>query len=184
MLDIFGDDNDADIDVDNPLSRSEADDYTPEAFDNYLTAEVIADRGGEILRGTVKSWERDNNGMPIGMLNPNPLLDTREYLVCFEDGTEETYTANLIAECLYLQIDDRGRRLQIMKEIIDHDKHDKALKDEDAFYPTKSGPRPKCTTRGWKLLVEWNDGTNSWVPLRDLVDSYPVELTDYAATNN
>jgi hypothetical protein len=30
----------------------------------------------------------------------------REYLVCFDDGTEETYTANLIAESLYSQIDD------------------------------------------------------------------------------
>jgi hypothetical protein len=84
MFDIFGDDNDADINMDNPLSRSEADDYAPEAFDNYLTAEVIADRGRELLRGTVKCRKRDNDGMPIGTANPNPLLDTREYLLCSE----------------------------------------------------------------------------------------------------
>ena len=184
MLDIFGDDNDADIDVVDPLSRAEADDYTPEAFDKYITAEIVTDRGGELLRGTVKSRKRDNDGQPIGTSNPNPLLDTREYLVCFEDGTEETYTANLIAECLYSQIDDGGRRLQIMKEIIDHDKSDNALKDEDTFYSTKSGPKPKRTTRGWRLLVEWNDGSNSWVPLKDLKDAYPVQIADYAVTNN
>ena len=96
LVDIFGDLHDATEDG-NELHRSGADDYTPEAFDQYLTAEVVTDRGGDILRGTVKSRKRDHDGKPIGSSNPNPLLDSREYLVCFEDGTEETYTANLIA---------------------------------------------------------------------------------------
>ena len=49
-----------------------------------------------MLRGTFKSRKQDNDGKPIGSSNPNPILDTREYLVCFEDGMEDTYTANLI----------------------------------------------------------------------------------------
>ena len=108
--DLFNDqddhfDNDTDGPVDDKLRRSEADDYSPEAFDNYLTAEIVTDRGGEILRGTVTSRKRDRDGTPIGTAHANPLLDTREYLICFDDGTEETYTANLIAESLYSQID-------------------------------------------------------------------------------
>jgi hypothetical protein len=51
-----------------------------------LTAEIVTDRGGEVLRGTVKSRKRDHDGKPIGLSNPNPLLDSREHLVCFEDG--------------------------------------------------------------------------------------------------
>ena len=186
LVDIFGEMNDAEEEDkdENPLKRSDADEYTPEAFDKYLTAEIVTDRGGDLLRGTVKSRKRDSDGKPKGSSNPNPLLDTREYLVCFEDGTEETYTANLIAECLYSQIDDEGRRLQVMKEIIDHNKGRNALSDEDAYYSTKAGPRPKRTTRGWRLLIEWNDGSSSWVPLADLKDSYPVQVADYAVTNN
>jgi hypothetical protein len=97
VVDIFGDWNDAPGAEENLLG-SDADDYTPEAFDQYLTAEIVTNRGGEPLRGTLKSRKRDYDGKPIGSSNPNPLLDTREYLDCFEDGTEETYTANLIAE--------------------------------------------------------------------------------------
>jgi hypothetical protein len=102
LIETFGDWNDASDDgVDNigHLRRFDADEYTPEAFDQCLTAEIVTDRGGKVLRGTVKSRnKRDHDGKPIGSSNPNPLLDTREHLVCFEDGTEETYTANLIAE--------------------------------------------------------------------------------------
>ena len=171
--------------IDNDLRRLDADDYTPEAFDKYLTAEIVTDRGGEVLRGTVLSRKRDRDGVPTGTANANPLLDTREYLVCFEDGTEETYSANLIAECLYSQIDDDGRRLQVMQEIVDHVKTNNAIADdENAYYSTKSGRKPKRTTKGWKFLVEWKDGTSSWIPLVDMKESYPVQVADYAMANN
>ena len=187
-IDLFGDGDDFDYEddpVEEQLRRSEADDYTPEAFDKYLTAEIVTDRGGEILRGTVTSRKRDRDGVPTGKANANPLLDTREYLVCFEDGTEDTYTANLIAESLYSQIDDGGRRLQVMREIVDHEKSNEALVDDDnAYYSTKSGRKPKRTTKGWKFLVEWKDGLTSWVPLVDMKESYPIQVADYATTNN
>ncbi|KAI2507343.1 Reverse transcriptase (RNA-dependent DNA polymerase) [Fragilaria crotonensis] len=178
--------NDAEIDEaeENALKRSDADEYTPEAFDKYLAAEIVTDRGGELLRGSVKSRKRDSDGKPIGSANPNSLLDTREYFICFEDGTEETYTTNLIAECLYSLIDDQGRRLQVMKEIIDHDKGQNALSKEDSYYSSKAGPKPKRTMRGWRLLVEWDDSSSSWISLADLKDLYPVQVADYAVLNN
>ncbi len=137
-----------------------------------------------MLRGTVTSRKRDTDGKPIGSSNPNPILDSREYLVCFEDGTEDTYTANLIAECIYSQIDDKGRQLLLMQEIIDHKKTARALSEEDAYYSTKSGPKPKRTSRGWRLFVEWwKDGTSSWGSLADLKDSYPEQVADYGLAN-
>jgi hypothetical protein len=42
---------------------------------------------------------------------------------------------------------------------------------------------PKKTTRGWKLLCQWKDGTTSWVPLIELKDSNPVELAEYAVAS-
>ena len=79
-VDILGDMDDA-TDDDAVQLRADADEYTPEAFDKYLSAQIVTDRGGEMLRGTVKSRKRDNDGLPIGSSNPNPILDTREYLV-------------------------------------------------------------------------------------------------------
>jgi hypothetical protein len=40
--------------------------------------------------------------------------------------------------------------------------------------------RRKLTTRGWELLVEWKDGLSGWVSLKDLKESYPIELALYA----
>jgi hypothetical protein len=42
---------------------------------------------------------------------------------------------------------------------------------------------PKKTTRGWKLLVRWKDGSTRWVRLEDLKESNPVELAEYAVGN-
>ncbi|KAI2502008.1 Reverse transcriptase (RNA-dependent DNA polymerase) [Fragilaria crotonensis] len=71
-----------------------------------------------------------------------------------------------------------------MQEIVDHEKSHSALREDEAYYSTKTGPKPKRTTKGWRLLVEWKDGSSTWVPLADLKDSYPVQVADYAVTNN
>ena len=118
------------------------------------------------------------------IIEPEPIIGHSRILGVFQDGTEVIYTTNLIAECLYSQIDDHGRRLQVMKEIVDHDKGRDALIDEDAYYSTKAGPNPKRTTRGWRLLVEWKNGSSSWVPLIDMKDSYPDQVADHVVLNN
>ena len=43
--------------------------------------------------------------------------------------------------------------------------------------------RPKVTTRGWELLVQWKDGSVSWEKLKDLKESNPVEVAEYAVAN-
>ena len=42
---------------------------------------------------------------------------------------------------------------------------------------------PKRTTKGWKLLVEWKDGSSNWIPLKDLKASNPVETAEYTVAN-
>ncbi|MCK7497545.1 MAG: hypothetical protein MZW92_47270 [Comamonadaceae bacterium] len=95
--DIFIDDEPTSDPVEEPMP--EADEwYSPEAYDQYLTASVLMDRGGEGMLGTVKSRKRDSEGNPVGRSNTNPLLDTREYEVEFPDGSIDVLTANTIAE--------------------------------------------------------------------------------------
>ena len=36
------------------------------------------------------------------------------------------------------------------------------------------------TTCGWKLLVLWKDGSETWIPLKDMTESHPVETAEYA----
>ena len=36
------------------------------------------------------------------------------------------------------------------------------------------------TTKGWKLCIEWKDGTTTWERLADLKESNPVEVAKYA----
>ena len=47
--------------------------------------------------------------------------------------------------------------------------------------PQKSGQRkPIKTTKGWKLKVLWKDGTEEWIPLKDMKESNQVETAEFA----
>ena len=162
----------------------EADDFTPEAYDEYLTAEVLLPNMGEMTKAKVVGRKRDADGNPIGRRNTNPLLDTRQYEVEFADGATDVFTANLIAENIYSQVDDEGNSYSIMSEIVDHKSDGSAVHKDDGMEITKDGTsRPRRTTKGWKLLVAWKGGTSSWIPLKDLKESYPVQVAEYALAN-
>ena len=118
------------------------------------------------------------------MRNANPMLDTRQYEVEFANGATDVFTANLIAENLYSQVDDEGRSHSIMSEILDHKSDGAAVRKDDGMELSKDGSsRPRRTTKGWKLLVAWKGGTSSWITLKDLKESYPVEVAEYALPN-
>ena len=127
----------------------------------------------------------DDNGNPVGKANDNPILDTRQYEVEFLDGTTEILTANTIADNLLSQVDDEGHKQLLLSKIIDHQKYEDAISQEDGTFTTFSGQkRKRTTTKGWELCVEWKDGSHTLVPLKDLKNSNPVELAQYASNNN
>jgi Reverse transcriptase (RNA-dependent DNA polymerase) len=163
----------------------EAEDFDAEAFDNYISAQVLLPKGDSLVSGQVIKRKRDSNGNPIGHSNNNPLLDTRVYEVQFPDGTEQEYTANLIAESLYSQVDDEGNQFILLDEILDHKSDSTAITIENMYVEGSDGANPhlKRTTKGWKLLVLWKDGTTTWVPLKDLKESNPVQVAEYAIGN-
>jgi hypothetical protein len=54
-----------------------------------------------------------------------------------------------------------------MSEITDHETDGTAVSKDDGYEVMRNGQqRPRHTTRGWKLLVQWKDGSMSWVPLK------------------
>jgi hypothetical protein len=157
----------------------EMDDFTPETFDEYLSAQVVLPVGDTMQRGEVICRRRDHNGRPFGLRNANPMLDTCEYEVLFPDGTQQSYMANAIAENLYSQVDSEGHTFAVLQEIIGHERDRTAVSSSDL-----SDGKPCFTTKGWKLQVAWKDGTSSLVPLREMKDSYPLQTAEYAVANS
>ena len=161
------------------------DDSTPDLFDLYLNAELLLpDSGDNVVRARVVKRAKGEDGNPIGLQHKNPLFDTRAYTVEFPDGSTAEYQANIIAENLFSQSDSEGRQFMVMKEICDHRKDGRAIPISDGFSTSKNGNKtPKQTTIGWQLLVEWKYGSSDWTDLKDLKESNPVELAEYAVAN-
>lgn len=154
------------------------DEYTPESYDEYLLAQVSLPVGEKIMRGEIIRRKQDQNGRPVGVRNANPILDTREYEVQFPDGTVQSYIANSIAENLYSQVDAEGHSFSIFEEIIGHKKDDSAISTDEL-----SDDKPYFTTKGWKFLISWKDGTSSYVPLREMKKTYPLQTAEYAVSH-
>ncbi|KAI2490354.1 Reverse transcriptase (RNA-dependent DNA polymerase) [Fragilaria crotonensis] len=68
----------------------------------------------------------------------------------------------------------------LLSGIVDHRKEETALSRDDMYIKHGSNKQLKKTTKGWKLCVEWKDGSTSWERLADLKESNPVELAEYA----
>ena len=131
----------------------EADDVPD--LDRLIGAEVVLPQDGVRMQsGKVVGRVTDGSGKPIGVYNKDPLLDTRVYEVIFPDGDSQQYSANLIAESIYMQCDEDGRREQMLDEIIGHDKSDDALTRNEV---KQSGKHQKHirTTKGWKPRMKW-----------------------------
>ena len=162
---------------------AEADEYPD--FDNYIHANLLLDVGGEKLQGRVIKRAKGPDGAKKGRAHPNPMFDTRSYLVEFKDGSVSEYTANIIAENIYSQVDKEGRSFAILQEISGHRKEPgTAVEPAEAYITSANGNKsPKRTTKGWSLQVEWKGGEQEWIPLKDLKVSNPIEVAEYAVAN-
>ena len=158
----------------------EMDEDDPDTYDQYVGATVKLPIGDKFVAGKVRSRKRELDGSVKGRANPNPILDTRTYEVEFPDGQVTEYTANVIAESMYAQCDVEGNEFLLLDSIVDHHKDGDAVKMQDAYIQHGSNRKLRQTTKGWKLCVEWKDGSTSWERLADLKESYPIEVAEYA----
>ena len=162
---------------------AEADNYTPDILnDTYLGMELALPRDGEGPEfARVTKRLRDKDGLPIGTADDNPIIDTRLYEVEYLDGHKASLAANAIAENLFAQVDDEGNRFITLDSIMDHRVDGTQLTADDAFITSHNGGRRrKETTKGWEILLQWKDGSSTWEKLKDIKDSYPINLAEYA----
>ncbi len=88
-------------------------------------------------------------------------------------------SANVIAENMMAQCDPEGSQHLLMEAIVDHKTDNHAVKFADRFVTLNGRQHWHKTMAGWKLCVQWKDGSTSWERLADL-KSCPVEVAEYA----
>jgi hypothetical protein len=122
------------------------------------------------------------DGTTTGSYADNPILNSIIYEVEFPDGQMKEYAANTIAENMLTQVDSDGYSTTLIQGIIDYRKDDAtAVPKSDKWVITARGQRRlRMSTVGWKLLVQWRDGSESWIPLKDMKESHPVETAEFA----
>ena len=95
--------------------------------------------GGKLARGHVNKRKRDHDDNVIGNANANPILDTREYEVEFDDGGVSHLTANAFAQSMYNMCDNEGNRTLNFDAIIDHQRCSTALTYADQKFVDSHG---------------------------------------------
>lgn len=151
-----------------------------DTHDQYVGAEVTLPIGGRMMNAKVRGRKRMADGSVVGRANANPILDTRTYDVEFPDGQIVEMAANVIAQNMYSMCDEEGNQYLLLAGIVDHRKEAGAVSRADMYIQKGSNTHIRKSTRGWRLCVEWKDGSTSWERLADLKESNPVEVADYA----
>jgi hypothetical protein len=153
-------------------------------YERILHSEVSLQLGDEMSVGHVTKRAIGPDGTIAGTYDENPYLNSMIYEVEFPDEQVQEYAANTIAENMLTQVDEDGFSPTMMSAIIDYRKDvDATISKADKHVVTHSGNnRPRKTTIGWSLLVQWADKYESWIPLKDLKESHPCETADFAKT--
>lgn len=152
--------------------------------DPFNGAEIMLPHGDRYEVAKVMGRKRDREGNNVGRSHSNPLLDSRVFTVRFPDGDEKDLLYNVIAEHLFSQVDSEGNQYRLFQEIINHRRKESAMDKSDQYRIEADGRRTKRkTTAGWDLEVEWRDGSTTWIPLKELKESNPVEVAEYARDN-
>ena len=99
----------------------------------------------------MKKRAQDNYGNTIGHAKPNPVLDSREYVVEFEDGTEAELTANAITQSMYAQCYPDGYQYIMHDYIVDFRRRTTALCYADQHFVNNERTYRRISTAGWQL---------------------------------
>ena len=90
--------------------------------DLYLNSSIVLPQGKNMARGKVVFWKQDVNGNPIGRKNANPIPNSRQYEVEFDNNEVMELTANFIAERMCAQCDKNGNDMLLLDYFIDYSK--------------------------------------------------------------
>ena len=85
---------------------------------------------------------------------------------------------------MFAQVDREGNIHVLFDEIVEHRCNGNRVKMQDAFSTTTRGVKQRRpTTKGWEILVKWKYRSTTWIALKDMKESYLVQLAEYAVQN-
>ena len=88
-------------------------------------------------------------------------------------------------ENLYTEADEYGNMTKILKGISNHWTTPDVIEKSDRWVTLNGNLcKLRVTTKGWDLLVDWVDGTQSWIPLHQIKKSNPLKVAEYAISRN
>ena len=97
------------------------------------------------------------------------------------DGHKASLNAKAMAQNMFTRVDNEENIHVLFYKIIDHCCTAIALKKAGTFIVASSGNRQRQeTTKEWDMLFQWNDGSTTLIPLKDIKESYPVQVSEYA----
>ena len=84
------------------------------------------------------------------------------------------------------QVDSEGYYLTMTNAIIDYERDESvAVPKLNGYVLTKCGQgRPRKSTQGWKLLVQFSDQFETWISINYMKESHPVETTELSKAQN
>ena len=84
-----------------------------------------------------------------------------------------------------MQADSDGIHHHLLEVILYHSKDKREIEKRDKYFVSKRGRRSVLkTTVGWKFNVKCRDGTTTWVSLKDIKESNPIEVAEYVTSRN
>jgi hypothetical protein len=122
-------------------------------------------------------------GTVAGTCDENLFLNTIIYEVEFPDGQSKELATNVVVENMLTQVESDSFSLAMMEAMTN------SQKDEAAAVPkinkhvtTTSGQKKRLrkTAAGWPPLAKWACGLESWIPLKNLKESHPMETSEFA----
>ena len=124
---------------------------------------------------------RNHKVNPIRRDNYNPIFDSRQYEVEFDDGDTSELTYNLIAENIYAQCDPEGNQYVLLDSLLDFRRSESALSLADQkIVDTRGRQSIHNTTKGWQLCCQCKDGSTSWDSLNNLKEYHPVHTSKFS----
>ena len=95
------------------------------------------------------------------------------------------YSANVIANNMYLQVDQDGFSQTLLESIIYYSKDGHAVTKDDMYATTKVNcKRILKTTVGCNLFIKFRYGSEQWVILKILKETNPIEVSEFSTARD
>jgi hypothetical protein len=120
--------------------------------DRVIHAELHLPQGENIQQAKAVGRSINSDSATTETYNDNPMLNSMVYDVELSDSEIREYSANIIAENAYSQVNTDGHSHSFMDSIIDATSDHTAIEKADMYTHKKSQRFIQKTTQGWKLL--------------------------------